>query len=224
MIFAGNNVPFDGEQQGDSAEILGGPRGADSLGGEARHAVEQVMRFENAQIDNPRRPLPLDGPLALPQLAPQEHNTDITAIILQRVTQVIQMVFGNEGRSLPPPHSLPPPVPVRNGLNRARELVPRPAPVSAVRSTLPQPQAQTDAVIVADDDPAIVADDEQMAQTLPRPVYQLPRPGVRAALQAAQRRRARPETWPAHQVVDLTSEEDDDEGTDRVAIDLTRDD
>lgn len=76
-------MPFDGEQNGDSAEILGGPLGAVPLGGEARHAVEQVIGFENDQIDNPRRALPLDVPLDFPRLGLQERITGAWQAVTQ---------------------------------------------------------------------------------------------------------------------------------------------
>ena len=141
-------MPFDGEQNGDSAEILGGPSGAVPLGGEARQAVEQVIRFENDQIDHPRRTLPLDIPLALPLLALQDRITGVWEAFTQRM-------FPNaRAPDLP---VLPQPVPnvvdVRReppptdrgffpgGLGPVRDLERHLVPVSAIRTTQTRQQA-----------------------------------------------------------------------------------
>jgi len=217
-------VPFDGEQQGDSAEILGGPQGAAPLGGDARQAVEQVMLFENAEVDNPRRALPLETPLGLPQLDQQIREPGQPFGILEAMRQVI---FGNaQVQPRPPPP--PPPVmqlrrnvsPVDRGFllgtfDRLRGLTGRQAPVSAIRSTQSQPQ--DDAVVVAEDfDPFGSSDEEdRLLPTRPVHVPRAPR------TQQVPRPRTRQEARPAQQIIDLTN---DDDGTNKIVVDLTGND
>lgn len=138
-------MPFDGEQDGDSAEILGGPLGTAPLGGEARHAVEQVICFENDQIDNPRRALPLDTPLDFPRLGLQER----IAGAWQAVTQFI---FSHErAADLAAPRANVVNVrreprqadqgPFLGGLDPVRNLGRHAVPVSAIRTTQTRNQA-----------------------------------------------------------------------------------
>lgn len=50
MASAGNAVPFDGETQGNGAEVAGGQQVTLPLGPEVRTAVDQVLNFENARL------------------------------------------------------------------------------------------------------------------------------------------------------------------------------
>jgi len=95
-------VPFDGERHGTSAELLGGPERAHLLGGEARQAVEQVMHFENNQVDQPGRTLPLDILLDLPRLAPQAANLDVAAAMFERVRQMARAMFSHARPAIAP--------------------------------------------------------------------------------------------------------------------------
>ncbi|KAK5939860.1 hypothetical protein PMZ80_008242 [Knufia obscura] len=222
----GNDVPFDGEQQGDSAEILGGPQGAASLGGDARQAVEQVMRFENAAVDNARRPLPLETPIALPRLDPRIREPDQALGVLQAMRQTIAGVTRRFGPN-PPPAPRAPAIPVLRDVSPidrgflwgtfdgVRDLIRRPAPVSALRST--QPQSRQDAIIIAEDTDSVDSLDEEDNEVPARTVYvpQAPQP------------RTRPRARPSQQVIDLTNDDDDDDHDDddeRIVIDLTGDD
>ncbi|KAK5081735.1 hypothetical protein LTR05_007869 [Lithohypha guttulata] len=94
-----NDVPFDGEQNGDSREEADGSRRAQSLDPAARALVDRVMAVENAQIDSERlmpglqhNPIPatgfglgmlqpirgfFGGPRA--QFPPQATGNDVTA-------------------------------------------------------------------------------------------------------------------------------------------------
>lgn len=48
----GNDVPFDGETEGNGAEVAGGPEIARPLRPDERATIDQVIRFDNAQVDN----------------------------------------------------------------------------------------------------------------------------------------------------------------------------
>lgn len=55
----GDTVPFDGERVATAAEVRGGPPRSRPLEGDARQAVEQVIRFQNANADNARAAAPV---------------------------------------------------------------------------------------------------------------------------------------------------------------------
>ena len=217
-------MPFDGEQEGNSAEILGGPAEAPLLHHEARHAVEQVMRFENDEIDNPRRALPLDRPLGLPQLIGvgliRGHIAEATQALhrinlqLFHTGQIAAQIRLAENATNGRTDAAPAEEGMFTGAwRRVRELAGRPQVISAVRQTQTQTQAErdlTDEIEPLDhmEDP-IAANAVLHARRIPTP--ETPQPSPKS------------ESLPPHQVIDLTGDDDDDEvaATGRVTIDLT---
>ena len=184
-------MPFDGEQQGTSAEILGGPEGAAPLGGAVRQAVEQVMHFENNQIDQPVRTLPLDFRLDVPPPL---------VAMFERVGQMAQTLFGHARPAIAP---RPQPQHVNDHDDESSPEV----RVSAVRST--QPQHRIETVLIGDDD----STNAEEAAAPVRPADQPPQPPAR---RRGRRRGARHSIRVAQQIIELT-----DENTEREVTDLT---
>ena len=110
----GNDVPFDGEARGTTAEVAGGPPRARALTQAERVVVDQVIQAENNRVDGRGRS-PLNDVLGFIQ-----GHAEMVQQQMQRLTalfgpgtvpaQPARLVVNNVRPVLAPPHGQPRPV------------------------------------------------------------------------------------------------------------------